>query len=47
MDHWTKPFVVDDSAFRATFPRHIPTPLPDAIIASLAGWRAHRSASAA
>jgi len=47
MDHWTKPFVVDDSAFRAAFPGHTATPLADAITASLAGWRAHGSASAA
>ena len=47
MDHWTKPFVVADSAFRAAFPGHTATPLADAITASLAGWRAHGSASAA
>jgi nucleoside-diphosphate-sugar epimerase len=40
MHQWTEPFVVDDSAFRAAFPGHAPTPLAEAVAAALAGRRA-------
>jgi len=48
MYQWTKPFVVDDTAFRTAFPGHTATPLVDAVTAGLSGWRtAHPRASAA